>query len=163
MKLQLPNDVLTPQDLKGVIAEVREYARWASHAAVKQRVAGKAVAGAQPPALSPAASSLIEAAAGGKPLTQPALEQLIASLEDFESKAPSVSITLAGPPSNGLKKSLATWCRQNIGPNVLVNFSFNSTLLGGLVIRYGSRIFDWSFRRQILANRQKFPEVLRRV
>jgi hypothetical protein len=32
-----------------------------------------------------------------------------------------------------------------------------------MVVVHGSRIYDWSFRRQILATREKFPEVLRNV
>ena len=53
-------------------------------------------------------------------------------------------------------------CRP-VAPDVLVNFQFNATILGGMVVRYGSHVYDWSFRRQILAKRDTFPEVLRRV
>ena len=74
-----------------------------------------------------------------------------------------MSITLAAPAGAGLKRTLAEWCRQNIDENLLVHFDFNATLLGGMVVNYGSRIFDWSFRRRILEDRAKFPEVLRRV
>jgi len=62
-----------------------------------------------------------------------------------------------------IQKNLVNWCRENIAPNILITFQFNATLLGGMVIRHGSNIFDWSFRRQILAARNNFPEVLRRV
>jgi F0F1-type ATP synthase delta subunit len=84
-------------------------------------------------------------------------------LEDFSDSAPRVTVTLAAPAPNSLKQTIALWFRENIAPNTLVNFKFNSTILGGMVVVYGSRIYDWSFRRQILVSREKFPEVLRNV
>lgn len=162
MKLQLPSDILSVQDLKAVILELQGYSKWAAHEGIKQRVSAKQTT-SQPPTLSPAGTTLMQAASGGKALTPAVLDQLIAELQAYTANSPLVSITLAAPASNGLKRELVEWCRQNIGPNVLVSFKFNSTLLGGLVVRYGSHVFDWSFRRQILANKDKFPEVLRRV
>jgi F0F1-type ATP synthase delta subunit len=84
-------------------------------------------------------------------------------LREFEESAPHITLTLAAPAPNGLKKTLISWCRDNIDKNILVDFKFNATILGGMVVVYGSRIFDWSFKRQILAAREKFPEVLRNV
>jgi hypothetical protein len=161
MKIQLPDGICSPQDLRAVILEIRDYARWSSHAAVKKQVSGKAAG--DKPETTPEAAAIVKAWTDNKPLTQAGLDELIAELEDFEAEAPYLTITLAAAPSGGFKKELAAWCRQNIEPNVLVSFKFNSTLLGGLVVRYGSRIYDWSFRRQLLTNRAKFPEVLRRV
>ena len=161
MKLQLPDSIASRQDLKSIILEVRNYARWVSHAGVKSRLAIKTKP--EPPLLSAAAVELIKAANGEKPLNQASLDAIIAIFEEFEQSASSLTITLAAPPSNGLKKTLVAWCREHIDPNVLVGFQFNSTLLGGMVIRYGSHVYDWSFRRQILAERGHFTEVLRRV
>lgn len=161
MKLQLPDSVSSPQDVKALIMEVRGYARWFSHASIKKQAGGGNIG--QPAAVSPAALSLIKNCNGGKALTQESLDKLVSDLADFEASAPQLTITLAAPPSAGLKKTLSGWCRQNVEPNVLVNFQFDSTILGGLVVRWRSHIFDWSFRRQILAARGAFPEVLRRV
>ena len=173
MKLQLPNSVTSPQDLKMLILDIREYARWFSHNEVKSRVAGKAESGegkapsgtktAETPPISEAVAEILQKLSGGKPLSQESLDKLIIALEDYEKSAPQLTITLAAPPSGKLKTTLAGWCRENIEPGILVNFRFNSTLLGGMVVNYGSRIFDWSFRRQILAERGHFPEVLRNV
>jgi F0F1-type ATP synthase delta subunit len=88
---------------------------------------------------------------------------LLEDLEDYLETAPHISITLAAPASKKLKQALMDWCRTNINADILVDFSFNSSLLGGLVVRYGSHIYDWSFKRQLMANLSKFPEVLRRV
>ncbi|HZL07642.1 MAG TPA: F0F1 ATP synthase subunit delta [Candidatus Dormibacteraeota bacterium] len=161
MNLKLPASISSPQDLKAIMLEIRQYSRWFAHADVKKRVGGGAAS--EPPVISPAAASLVQELGSSKPLSQASLDGLAEALEVFAAKAPQITITLAAMPSDGLKKTLITWCRQHIAPDILVTFRFNSTLLGGMVVRYGSRVFDWSFRRQILAARGKFPEVLRHV
>lgn len=161
MKLQLPSEVISPQDLKAVIVEIREYARWAMHVQTKQRVTAEAM---EPtPTISPTTVAVVRSWQGAQPLTSESLDALLAELASFESSAPRATITLAAPPSRDLKRQLVIWCRAHMAHDVLVTFSFNSTLLGGITIRYGSHVFDWSFRRQILAAREHFPEILRHV
>jgi hypothetical protein len=163
MKLRLDDSVASPQDLRAMILEIRGYARWFSHNAVRKRAGAKHGRTAEAPELSLAAAALIKALGARQPVSTQRLDGLIAGLEDYADDAPVLSITLAAPPAGSLKKQLVAWCRENIAPDALVNFSFNSTLLGGMVVRSGSHIFDWSFRRSILEGRQKFPEVLRNV
>lgn len=160
---KLDDSVSSLQDLKALSLEIREYARWFAHNAIKKQVHAKSGKSSGQPALSPAAETVIHGWGAAHPIDQKSLDALIATLDDYEKNAPSFTIILAAPPSGGLKKTLVAWCRQNVSPNVLVSFQFNSTILGGMVIRSGSRVFDWSFRRQILASRDKFPETLRRV
>ncbi len=161
MKLVLPDSVSSLQDIRVIVVEVRGYARWYSHDALKKRFDTKHTS--EPPVISSATTALMQEWHAGKPVGQASLDKLIAVLEDFETTAPSVAITLAAPPNSGLKKTLVSWCRANIAPTVLVSFEFNTTLLGGMVVRSGSHIYDWSFRRQILEAREHFPEVLRNV
>jgi hypothetical protein len=161
MKLNLQSSVSSGQDLKAVILEIRSYAKRLAQNSIKKQVSGSAT-DEQPP-ISLAAAELIKQWHSDKQINQKSLDELIAALEDFAAKATHIVITLAAPAPGSLKKELVAWCRQNIGPNILVDFSFNSTMLGGMVVRYGSHVFDWSFKRQILAAREKFPEVLRNV
>ena len=161
MKLRLPDSVYSSQHLTSLILEIRDYARWFYHNGIKERTNTKHAV--LPPFLSPAALELIRTCSGTRLLDQPSLDALIEKLVAYEKNAPCLTITLAAPPSGDVKQTLVAWCRTNIAPNVLVAFQFNATLLGGMVVRYGSHIFDWSFRRQILAARDRFPEVLRRV
>lgn len=162
MKFQLPNTISSPQDLRGIILEIKGYARWYAHASVKKKVTNSTTnSGA--PALSPTARAIVRYYTHDKPFDRKDLDTVIAALEDLAKTLPQISITLAAPIPASLKKTLTAWCRENIGPNVLVNFRFNATLLGGMVVRSGSHIYDWSFRRQILAGRERFPGVLRRV
>jgi len=161
MTPQLQNSVASPQDLKEAILGVRRYARWFAQAALKQRVSG-----GQPepqPMVAPAAAQIINQWAGQKPLSSASLDELITDMEAFATSAPRMVITLAAPAPGDLKRQLVDWCRRNVAPDVLVDFRFNSSLLGGLVVSYGSHVYDWSFRRQILAAKDKFPEALRHV
>lgn len=161
MKLRLPNSVSSQQDVTVLALEIHEYARWFSHNAIKEQVHAKRASA--PPPISPAAIELIQTWSAKKLLSQQILDELIQALEKFKNTAPSLTITLAAPAAGDLKQTLVAWCRANVEPNILVTFRFNSTLCGGMVVRYGSHVFDWSFKRQILAARAGFPEVLRRV
>lgn len=161
MNLSLPNTIASPQDLASLLSEVKEYAKWFSHASIKQKVAGSAPA--NPPELSVAANELIRGWSQNNPLDRESFDKLVNGLESYTKSSPLITFTLAGPVSGELKKKLVGWCRENIAPNILVTFRFNATLLGGMVVQLGSSVFDWSFKRQILNNRQHFPEVLRRV
>ncbi len=162
MNLQLPNDISTQQDLQTLTLEVKTYASWYSKNAIKRRLKVKRANKAQPE-ISPEAKELIHDWSLQAPLSTNSLDQLLMALESFKDTAPQLTITLAAPASGSIKKTLVGWCRKNIASNALVNFQFNSEILGGMVVRYESKIYDWSFRRQILAASQTFPEVLRRV
>lgn len=140
-----------------LVIEARDYSRWVTHDLIKKRVNPKQKS--EPPVLSPTTNELIQM----NSVDQNNLNELIESLENYVDNATSITVTLAAPPTGDIKASLTSWCRKNIASNILVNFRFNRTLLGGMVVRYGSHIFDWSFRRQILESGNNFPEVLRRV
>jgi hypothetical protein len=161
MSLNLQNHIYTQQDLKAAIIEVKKYASWFSQTAIKMRVTKNNEY--ELPVIAPTATIIINEWLEGNPPSQKSLESLIVALEEYEATAPRVTITLAAPPPGSLKQTITLWFRKNVDPNMLVNFKFNATILGGMVVSYGSHVYDWSFRRQILASREKFPEVLRRV
>lgn len=162
MKISLPDSVASTQDLKAVILEIRSYGRWLSQAGVKMKASGSNSYG-EAPAVSESAANLISEWSKGTGLSQKSVDELITTLEDFADGAPSMTITLAAPAPNSFKKTLVSWCRTNISPDMLVNIKFNSTICGGMVVVCGSHVYDWSFKRQILATREKFPEILRHV
>lgn len=161
MSLTLPSSVSSLQDVSGLEQEVRGYAKWFAHNEIKDRA--HAANAAPPPAISPAAQELLRSWSSKTLLTPQRLDELLAALAAFKAAAPTMTITLAAPPPKSVKETLVAWCRQNIKPDMLVNFQFNSTLCGGMVVRIGSHVYDWSFRRQILEAKHTFPEVLRRV
>lgn len=161
MSLRLPDSIASAQDLSELVLDVREYAQWFEHESIKNRIDIKHAS--EPPILSQAATELLQTLNESKSLSQQSLDTLIETLENFSKNSPSITLTMAAPPNNDLRANLVAWCRKNIDPNILVSFQFNATMLGGIAVRYGSRVFDWSFKRQLLASRQNFPEVLRRV
>ncbi len=159
--MNLPSSISSLQELNVLSLELHEYSKWFAHNAIKERVHAKN--GTPPPVLSAGASELVRSASAGKLLSQTILDKLIKDIEDLKKTAKSATITLAAPVNKETKLSLVSACRTNIENNLLVTFKFNSTLCGGMVIQYGSRVFDWSFRRQILENRAQFAEILKRV
>ena len=161
MKVPLPNTVSSQQDLSVLILEIRDYAKWFAHNAIKERVHAKNAT--PPPTLSPGALELVRGIGSKKLLSQKALDDLILELEAAKKTAPLITITLAAPATKDVKQALVSSCRSHIADDALVTFKFNSSLCGGMVLQHGSHVFDWSFRRQILANRTKFTEVLRSV
>lgn len=161
MKLSLPNSIGSQQDVTALLREIKEYARWFAHEAIKKRINVRHTS--LPPTTTPGAAQLIHEWGSKEPLTTHRLDELIHELESYGDTARIITITLPAPPTNDIKATLVGWCRTNIAPDTLVAFQFNATILGGMVVRFGSHVYDWSFRRQILAARQNFPEVLRRV
>jgi hypothetical protein len=155
--INLPSNLSSRQDLTAAILELKAYTKWYLLDSNQKRVSGQS--SFEEPAISEASRELLV----GWQATKKNLDELIAELEEFKASAPHITVTLAAPAPSSLRKSIIEWCRANLNPNILVDFRFNSTMLGGMVVAYGSHVYDWSFRKQILADRQKFTEVLRRV
>jgi hypothetical protein len=160
-ELVLPDTIASPQDLLQSMIDVKAYAKWYAHDSIRRRVSKKK--GAEAPEISASARQIISSWDDISPLSTRSFTDLITTLESYIKNTETITITLAAPVTASVKATLVGWCRKNISSHVFVSFQFNSTLLGGLVVRYGSRVFDWSFKRQLLAASANFPEVLRRV
>jgi F0F1-type ATP synthase delta subunit len=159
--INLQNNIYSTEDLKEIISEVKKYASWYAQTAIKMQVTKNN--SYEEPSFLPTASNIINEWIKENPISSKSLDTLIETLEEHLASAPVIVITLAAPAPKSLKKVLVDWCRKNIAPNALIDVRFNATMLGGMVVQHGSHIYDWSFRRQILAERGKFPEVLRNV
>jgi hypothetical protein len=161
MKLKLDGTVASPQDLRALRNELHAYGSWLAHNDIKHQTGAGSKTSA--PDLSPAAKNCLKTYVPSSSKASIALDELVAELDKLTGTAEHITITLAAPAPGSLKQTLVDWCRDNLADNILVSFQFNANLLGGMVVRSGSHIFDWSFRRQILDGRAKFPEVLRSV
>lgn len=161
MAVKLPDFVTSPQDLATLIVDASEYASWVGHESIKKKV--NVESESKRPEIDGKAEKFIHEWLDQQPEEAKKADKLVDELQELKNTLPTLTITLADAPSNGLKSEIVKWCRANLSPNVLVSFTFNSTLLGGMTVRLGSKVFDWSFRKRILENRQKFPEVLHRV
>ncbi len=161
MKPSLPENIYSSQDIAGLLAEVQSYRKWISARDIAKRSNAKSAD--EQPELSTAAGELLRSWSDNGQLSMQKLEELITWLDKLTTDAPTITITLAAPATHTIKDQLAKWCRTNLSDSMVINFRFNSTLLGGMVVQCGSHIYDWSFRRQLMNSRDKFPEVLRRV
>jgi hypothetical protein len=156
MTLKLPASIATEQDLSALAVEIHDVVKWLSHEAIKKKGGDKKTP--SPPQMSEAAAELIHQYGASKDK----LEELVTELEKLQKHAKIVTVTLAAYPTNTLKQQMIVWFRKEIADDVLLNFTFNKALLGGMVVRVGSRVFDWSFRRLVLDAGTKFPEVFHR-
>lgn len=161
VKLVLPPSVSSLQDVNSLMMELREYAKWFAHNEIKHQVHAKK--GSPPPEVSSAMHELLRSWTGTRLLTSTQLNELVTALDALKRSAPVVSVTLAAPVTHDLKVTIVNWCREHIDPQALVSFAFTSTILGGIVIRYGSHVHDWSFRKQLLHSDVSFAKVLRNV
>ena len=158
MSFYLSEAIISPEDLKSVINELKDYEVFFRHSQIKQHVVKRSAG--QAPELSIAASELLSSAMEKKPLNITIIEQLITELERLLIKSPKIKIILAALPNHAVKKQLILWVRKNIKADALIEFSYNQSLLGGLVLTAGSRIFDWSLRQQLLNSQPKLNEMI---
>lgn len=162
MKSNLPASIVSAQDLTMVIREIQDYTAWATHETIKQKAGSKKPL-TPAPELTVAATELVSTWGRSKGSTADSYRQLIEVLERIAKNAPTITITLAGPAPQQVKEHIVAWCRTNLSGNVLVTFKFNRTILGGMVVRAGSHIYDWSLHRKLIDNGHAFTEVLSRV
>ena len=59
------------------------------------------------------------------------------------------SVTLARPADEALRKAIAARLTEVVGKQVLPHFSEDPSILGGLVVRVGDRVFDGSVKRRM--------------
>lgn len=81
----------------------------------------------------------------------------------IRDKAPVVHLTLAALPNRTLKRQLVEWFRHEINPYMLLTFAVRTDIGGGIVVRAGSHIYDFSFRQQIIGNKHRISEIYESV
>lgn len=162
MKIKLPASIVSAQDLTLVIREIQEYTAWATHETIKHKTGTKKPMTAQPE-LSPAALQIVNEWGRAQGSSADSYRQLTEALERDLRTASTITITLAGPAPQHVKENIVSWCRTTLSDKVLVTFQYNRTLLGGMVVRAGSKIFDWSLHRQLMNHGREFTEVLKNV
>lgn len=159
MKLALNEAIISAEDLRSVINELKDYTDYLRHAQIKQHVV-KRSAGIPAPELSLAASQLLSEVLENRPLNIGEVETLIGELQKVYDDSPKLKIILAALPPAAVKKKLTAWIRINIAPLALVEYSYNQSILGGMVLNAGSHIFDWSLRQQLIDARPKLNEMI---
>ncbi len=151
--LALPASLYSSDRLLEVAEELHHYATALAHP--------RRGTAAEP--LSPATTDLLAILPAAKRDQSVQVEGLRQALEAFITTAPVVTLTLAALPSTVLKEELVAWLREEVRPNVLVNFQVNPDIAGGMVIRAGSHVYDCSFRTALLAEPARFTKELEHV
>ncbi len=151
VQVALPMDLHSPDQLSAVLMEVDAY-RSALHDA---KIRGQT---AQLPDMSQLLIDLLQSSRI-EPDDQAGLEELHTGVEQLLNHAPVVHLTLAGLPTRTVKRQITTWFRTQMSPTILVTFSARADLGGGFVATAGSHVYDYSFRRHILDNKQRIAEL----
>jgi len=79
----------------------------------------------------------------------PQVNAKLAQILDERSGVVSAQVVSARPVSEGIKASLAEKLGQITGKKISLSFDTDETLIGGIVTRIGSTIYDGSVRNQL--------------
>jgi len=75
-------------------------------------------------------------------------------LLDLKLNRVRAAVTLARPVDEAFRKRIAERLTKVVGKEVLPHFHEDPTLLGGLIVRVGDRVFDGSIRRRMTVLRR---------
>jgi hypothetical protein len=155
---QLPPAVYSPALVESVMYDIQYYLDWVRQNKIRKTVGAKAK---EEPTHSAETAVVINAWLAGKPATIESLEALHDALRDI--KLPQVHIMLAALPNRAQREALVNWFRTNVSPSLLLSFVADRNLGGGLVVRTPNRVFDYTWKQQLIAGRSKLAEILHRV
>lgn len=158
MAFELPQAIYSPALLESVIYDLQFYLDWRLQNEIRKKVGAKPK---EEPTHSAETVIVIEAWLGGKKPTIESMERLLEHLKGLD--LPQVHLMMAALPNRSQREALANWFRTNVSPNVLVSFVADRNLGGGLVVRTPNRVFDFSWKQQLLAGHAKLPEILKNV
>jgi hypothetical protein len=146
--MTLPNEVYSPDQLSAITMELRAYIG-AKHDAARRSDHG----GALEPAVSSALRSIIDSAGNSS------ADQLLSDMEQLLKSAPTIHVITAAKPNSTLKQQITNWFRTEIHPSAMLTFAERRDLGGGVIVRAGSHIYDFSFKRKILDNKHRITEL----
>jgi len=155
---ELPPAVYSPALVESVMYDIQYYLDWVRQNKIRKTVGAKVK---EEPTHSAETVLVIEAWLAGKPATIESLEALHDALRDL--KLPQVHIMLAALPNRAQREALVTWFRTNVSPSLLLSFVADRNLGGGLVVRTPNRVFDYTWKQQLISGRGKLADILHRV
>ena len=155
----LPPGIHSPEQLKACGLELDEVISWRRRQEIKER---GGIANGHHPRIQ-LSGDLSELIGGPHALDHLGSTQLEALQGQIRSwlKQPVTHITFPVPPSGPTKTAFVKWFRDEISPSALVKFETNRNIVGGLIIRTPSRIFDFSFRTLLVKNKDRIPQLLK--
>lgn len=157
-EFKLPPAVYSPALVESVMYDIQYYLDWVRQNQIRKKVGAAAK---EEPTHSAETVLVIEAWLGGKPATLESLEALLDHLKKL--KLPQVHVMLAALPNRLQREALVGWFRANVEPGLLMSFVADRNLGGGIVVRTPNRVFDLSWKQQLVEGRSKLAEILKRV
>jgi hypothetical protein len=158
MAFELPGAVYSPQLLESVTYDIQQYLDWYRQNQIRAKVGAKPKA---EPNHSDETVLVIEAWLDGKRPTIESLEGLVKHLKEL--KLPEIHVMLAALPNLSQRASLVDWLRANTKPQILVSFIADRNLGGGIVVRTPNHVFDYTWKQELIAGRDKLAGILKRV
>lgn len=159
MAFKLPPAVYSPDLLESVIYEIEQYLGWYRQSKVQKRVGAPIP---EEPTHSAETVLTIEAWLDGQKPTVESIEGLIKHLREL--KLPVVHLTLAALPNHAQRAQLVDWFRGQVGSQtILLTFVADRNLGGGILVRTPNRLFDYSWKQQLIAGRAKMAEIIGRA
>lgn len=162
LKLTLPITIYSPQAINTIIDEVDNYTAFVRERMITKR-AGLKPLKARTIALSEELTSFLQLNFTDK---DPNLDELMATnnwLKGLLQTNYLVTVTSAAVLQTPERKWLVEWFRNNTHPLVLINFNVNPSLIGGLVVRTRSKIFDMSFVSKLTHAKQSLVKIIAHV
>lgn len=149
--MKLPVDIYSPDSLSATLFELSTYVSNLRDAGVRAKNGAKP----EPPAALAHVLDLLDT----DPTNLEKLEKLSKDLEAHLLKAPVVRVTLAALPGNAMKRQITSWFRSQISSDVLLTFVARADIGGGIVVQAGSHVYDFSFKRLLVANKARLAEI----
>jgi hypothetical protein len=155
---ELPQAIYSPALVESVTYDIQYYLDWFRQNQIRKKVGAAAK---EEPTHSAETAIVIEAWLGGKAATLESLEALLEYLRTL--KLPEIHLMLAALPNRTQREALVTWFRTNVSPHLLLSFVADRNLGGGLVVRTPNRVFDYTWKQQLIAGRSKLAGIVKNV
>jgi len=161
MNVRLPAELYSPDQLGIMMLELRTSLEQQRNAAIKAQVTKQVGDGVRPHLSGLLTNTLIESKIEASDLAS--LEELSKQLETIRDKAPVAHIILTAAPTPALKTRLVKWFRTEVNPYALLSFATREDIGGGMIVRAGSHIYDFSFRTRLKENKTRIAEIFHGV
>lgn len=89
------------------------------------------------------------------------VDSYVAKLEQTKKNASVVYITVADIISSEFLTEIVRWLRNNIKDDILVEFNQDPSIIGGVMIRNKNKMFDYSYKALLEANKEKVNEIIK--
>jgi len=160
VKLTLPDNISSPDQLLDFVDNLTAYQSYIRRLNVANKVKVGHPAKIEAPAMPVELISFLDTQFGDEGATIERLEKIKDFFLELRKDSPTVHIMMAFLPTTSERIMMTHWFRENIAPNILLNFSQNSDVIGGLIVRTKTKIFDLSFRTILLSNQKKLMELI---